>query len=403
VSRGRLIGSCLRALSRHKLRTLSMSLGSFVGVAALTFVLTIGAGAQAKLLATVRQLFGPSAIVVTSGGGFFLGGPRGPGARLTLDDAAALAEAVPEVEAWDPMQIVPAASVRRGDAGTTVRLLGLSERSERVWGRGAASGAYLDASAVAGAQRVAVIGATVARTLFGEEDPIGAEIQIGSVPFRVTGVLERLGTDIHGMDRDNEIVIPISTAMRRVMNVDTLRAVKLVVRDPARVDATADEVRRTLRERHGLAEGQPSDFTLLTSSGIEKSVAQVRRVLFLYLPLVAGIALVAGGTVAATLMLGSVNARVPEIGLRRAVGARPRDIRLQFLVETAATALAGGALGALVGVGFAWYVAARMGLSVWLAPGAVVLGLALAAAVGLMAGVVPARRAARLEPAAALR
>ena len=403
MSRGRLVRSCLSALARHKLRTVSMSLGSLVGVAALTFVLTVGAGAQAKLLQTVRQLFGPSAIVVTSGGGFFLGGPRGAAARLTLDDAAALAEAVPEIEAWDPMQIVPSASVRRGDASTTVRLLGLSERSERVWGRGAASGAYLDAASVGSAQRVAVIGATVARTLFGGEDPIGAEIQVGSVPFRVTGVLERLGTDIHGMDRDNEIVIPISTAMRRVMNVDTLRAVKLVVRDPARVDETADEVARTLRERHGLAEGQPSDFGVMTSSGVERNVAQVRRVLFLYLPLVAGIALVVGGTVAATLMLGSVNARIPEIGLRRAVGARPRDIRLQFLVETAATALAGGALGALIGVGCAWYVAGRMGISVWLAPGAVLLGLALAAAVGLLAGVVPARRAARLEPAAALR
>ncbi|MET0556809.1 MAG: ABC transporter permease, partial [Vicinamibacteria bacterium] len=321
MSRARLLRSSLKALARHQLRTASMSLGSLVGVAALTFVLTIGAGAQAKLLATVRQLFGPSAIVVTSGGGFFLGGPRGPAARLTLDDAEALAEAVPGVEAWDPMQIVPDAPVRRGDAGTNVRLLGLSERSERVWGRGAAAGTYLDAPAVVGAQRVAVIGATVARKLFGGEDPIGGEIQVGSVPFRVTGVLERLGTDIHGMDRDNEIVIPISTAMRRVMNVDTLRAVKLDVRDAARVDATADEVRRALRERHGLAEGQPSDFSLMTSSGVERNVAQVRRVLFLYLPLVAGIALVAGGTVAATLMLASVNARVPEIGLRRAVGA----------------------------------------------------------------------------------
>ncbi|MET0552800.1 MAG: FtsX-like permease family protein, partial [Vicinamibacteria bacterium] len=227
--------------------------------------------------------------------------------------------------------------------------------------------------------------------------------QVGSVPFRVTGVLERLGTDIHGMDRDNEIVIPISTAMRRVMNVDTLRAIKLVVRDADRVDAIADEVRRALRERHRLADGQPNDFSLTTSAGVERNVAQVRRVLFLYLPLVAGIALVAGGTVAATLMLASVNARVPEIGLRRAVGARPRDIRLQFLMETAATAVVGGTLGALIGCSLAWYVAARMGLSVWLAPAAVLLGLALSTAVGLLAGVVPARRAARLEPAAALR
>lgn len=403
MSRGRLLASSLRALRRHKLRTVSMSLGSVIGVCALTFVWTVGAAAQAKLLRTMRQLFGPSAIVVTSGGGFFLGGPRGPAARLTLDDAAALAEAVPAIEAWDPMQIVPGASVRRGDRSTTVRLLGLSERSLRVWGRGAAAGAYLDAAAVSGAQRVAVVGETVARRLFGDEDAIGEEIQIGSVPFRVSGVLERLGTDIHGMDRDNEIVIPISTAMRRVMNVDTLRAVKILVRDPARVEATAEEVRRTLRERHALSEGQPSDFSLMTSSGVEKTVEQVRRVLFLYLPLVAGLALLAGGTVAATLMLASVNARVGEIGLRRAVGARPRDIRLQFLAETALTAVGGGALGAVLGSALAWYVAARMGLGVVLSPAAVALGLALAAVTGLLAGVLPARRAARLPPAVALR
>jgi putative ABC transport system permease protein len=401
--RRRLLATSLRALARQRLRTVAMSLGSLIGVGALTFVLTIGAAAQAKLLQTVRSLFGPQAIVVTAGGGFFMGGPRGPAARLTLDDAAALAEAVPDVEAWDPMQVVPGAAVRRGEASTTVRLLGLSERSERVWGRGAAEGAYLDAASVGGAQRVAVVGATVARRLFGEEDPVGAEIQIGSVPFRVSGVLERLGTDIHGMDRDNEIVIPISTAMRRVMNVDTLRAVKLVVRDPARLDAAADAVRRVLRERHGLAEGQPSDFTVMTSSGVERSVQQVRRVLFLYLPLVAGIALLAGGTVAATLMLGSVSARVPEIGLRRAVGARPADIRAQFLAETAVTALGGGALGAALGSALAWIVAVHVRLPVALAPGAMLLGVLLAGAVGLVAGVVPARRAARLEPAVALR
>src|SRR5262249_45583297 len=152
------------------------------------------------------------------------------------------------------------------------------------------------------------------------------------------GVLERFGTDIHGMDRDNEIVIPISTAMRRVMNVDTIRGIKLLVRDPQRVEETAHPVTRLLREHHRLAEGQPNDFTLIASAGVQKMLGNVERVLFVYLPLVGGIALLAGGAVAATLMLASVNERVGEIGLRRAVGARPRDIRLQFLIETAVTA-----------------------------------------------------------------
>jgi putative ABC transport system permease protein len=403
MSTTRLLGSSLKALSRHKLRSTFMMMGSLIGVAALTFVLTIGAAAQAKLLDTVRQLFGPSSIVVTGGGGFFMGGPRGEAARLTLDDAAAVAEEVSEVETWDPIEVVPGSQVRRGDASATVRLLGESERSERVWDRGVSQGEYFDAAAVTGSARVALIGETVARKLFGDEDPIGAEIQIGPAQFRVTGILAREGTDIHGMDRDNEIVIPISTAMRRVMNVDTIRAVKLLVRDPNRVDETAQEVTRVLRERHALAEGQPSDFTLMTSSAVQKTVRKVQRALFVYLPLVAGISLLAGAAVAATLMLSSVNARVGEIGLRRAVGARPQDIRLQFLMETAVTAVGGGVIGAALGSGLAVFLGARMNFGVGVSPAAVALGMALAAITGLLAGVVPARRAALLEPAVALR
>ncbi len=219
----------------------------------------------------------------------------------------------------------------------------------------------------------------------------------------MTGVLERLGTDIHGMDRDNEIVIPVTTAMRRVMNVDVIRAIKLLVRDPERVDQTQKAVSRVLRGRHSLAEGQPSDFTLLSRSFVQKNVAKVQRVLFLYLPLVAAIALFAGAAVQATLMLSSVSERVAEIGLRRAVGARPADIRLQFLLETAIVAVGGGLLGAAVGSGLAIFLPARVNLGAGFSPMAVSLGLALAAGTGLLAGVLPARRAALLEPAVALR
>ena len=403
MSTVRILRSSLRAMGRHKLRSGFMMLGSVIGVAALTFVLTVGGAAQRKLLATVRQLFGPSSIVVTSGGGFFMGGPRGEAGRLTLDDARALADALPQIEAWDPMQVVVGVAVRHEEASQAVRLIGGSERAEHVWERGVSEGEYFDAQAVATSARVALVGETAARALFGDEDPLGTEVLIGSVPFRVTGVLAREGTDIHGMDRDNEVVIPISTAMRRVMNVDVIRAVKLLVRDPARVDETADEVTRLLRERHAKAEGQPSDFTLITSSFVQRNVGKVQRVLFLYLPLVAGISLLAGATVAATLMLSSVSERVGEIGLRRAVGARPRDIGLQFLLETAVTAVGGGVLGAALGSGLAVLVAARMNFGLGVSWPAVAVGLLSAGITGLVAGVLPARRAARLEPAAALR
>jgi putative ABC transport system permease protein len=403
MNTSRLLRSSLRAMARFRLRSAFLTLGSLVGVAALTFVITIGAAAQRKILATVRQLFGPSSIVVSSGGGFFMGGPRGEAARLTLDDAAALAEALPEVETWDPMQIVPEAQVRRGEAARSVRLVGASERYGHAWGRGISSGEPFDAAAVARSDRVALLGVTVARALFPDQDPVGGEVQVGSVPFRVIGVLERLGTDIHGMDRDDEIVVPISAAMRRVMNVDTIRAVKLLVRDPRQVDAVAQDVEHLLRERHRLETGQPSDFTLMSSSTVHRNVTRVERVLFLYLPLVAVLSLLAGGAVAASLMLAAVNERVPEIGLRRALGARPRDIRLQFLVEAAVTAVGGGLGGVVLGSAAAMGAAWRFGLPNGISLAAIALGLALALATGLLAGVLPARRAALLEPATALR
>src|SRR3954468_7963768 len=256
---------------------------------------------------------------------------------------------------------------------------------------------------VIGSARVGVLGETVARQLFGDEDPLGAEILIGAVRFRVIGRLEPFGTDLHGMDRDAEIVVPISTLQRRVMNVDTLGGAKLLVRDPARVDATAREVERALRERHALASGQPDDFSLITATQVQRTMRKVERVLFVFLPLAAVVALLVGSAVAASLMLASVSARVGEIGLRRAGGARPADVQLQFLLETAATALGGGLLGLLAGSGAAELIARRMSLGEVLSWKPIVLGLGAAALTGFLAGVLPARRAARLEPVDALR
>ena len=398
----RMVRHSLRTMARFKLRSGFMMLGSFIGVAALTLVLSVGEGAERKILSTVRQLFGSSSILIFSGGGRMMGGPRAGGARMTLDDIDAAAREIPAIEAWDPQQF-QGATVRYGDASGTVRLLGQSERSERVWNRSVSRGEYFDAAAVASSARVALIGETVVRELFGTEDPLGAEILVGSVRFRVIGILEPLGTDAHGMDRDDEIVIPISTAMRRVMNVDTIRGARLLVKDPSLIEATAREVRQVLRERHTLSPGQPDDFTIITPIQVQKMVSKVQKVLFRFLPLVAGISLLAGGVVAASLMLASVNDRVGEIGLRRAVGARPDDIQLQFLLETAVATLGGGLLGLALGSAAAQAIANRLALGGIFSWKAIVLGLAAAALTGLLAGVVPARRAARLQPAGALR
>jgi putative ABC transport system permease protein len=400
----RLVGHSFKALNRFRFRSAVLMLGSLIGVTALTLVVSVGKGAERKMLATVRQLFGGSSILLITGGGRILGGPRPGAARLTLDEVAASVRQLPEVEAWDPQQGLTGEPVRTSSgATTTARVLGESERFERVWNRSVVQGEPFDAAAVAGSARVALIGSTVARDLFGAEDPLGAEIQIGSVRFRVIGLLEPFGTDAHGMDRDAEIVVPLTTLQRRVMNVDTISGAKLLVRNPARVEETAKALKALLRERHALAKGQPNDFTVITATQVQKMVGKVQRVLFVFLPLVAAVSLVVGCVVAASLMLASVSARVGEIGLRRAVGARPWDIQLQFLLETAVTSLGGGVLGLVAGLGLAQWAAQRFTLGGVFSWQAILLGLGASALTGLLAGVAPARRAARLAPADALR
>ena len=400
---GRLVRHSFRSMRRYKLRSAFIMLGSFVGAAALTLVVATGQAAERKVLTTVEQLFGASSIVVMAGGTQLLSGARGNAARLTLDDLEAVSEALPQIEAWDPQQALPNASVRAEGATATARVLGASERSEHVWNRGVARGAYFDAPDVARSARVALIGETVAHELFGDADPLGAELLIGNVPFRVAGVLERFGTDLHGMDRDDEIVVPISTMMRRVLNVDTIAAAKLLVRDPRDVAATAKEVERVLRERHALAAGRPNDFAIISATGVQKMVDKTQRTLALYLPLAAAIVLLVAAIVAATLMLASVNERVSEIGLRRAVGARVEDVQLQFVVETAATMLLGALAGIVAGCILAQLAANRLHLGDVLSWRAALVVLAVSAITGVLAGVIPARRAAKLDPATALR
>ena len=398
----RLVRHSAGMMGRHKLRTTFMMVGSFIGVAALTLVLSVGQAVKQKMLAMVRQVFGEASIMVMDGGGHMFGGPRNPGTRLKLDDMQAIAAEVSGIENWDPQQGL-SATVRRGDASDSAQVLGVTERYEQVWDRSATRGALFDTAAVKASQRVAIIGQTVAGKLFSDEDLIGSDIQIGSVPFRVIGVLERWGTDPHGMDRDNEIVVPISTLMRRLTNVDTITGAKLVVTRGSNEDQMVKQIREILRSRHSLAAAQPDDFSILTASEVRQMMAAIERVLSLYLPMVAAISLMVGAIVSASLMFASVSDRAGEIGLRRAIGARTEDIRLQFLVETASTTVAGGAGGIVLGYVLAQWSATRLhldGVAPW---SAALMGIAASILVGLAAGLLPARRAARLSPVDALR
>jgi putative ABC transport system permease protein len=399
----KLVGQAFTMLTRYKLRSGFIMLGTLIGVAALTFVISVGGGVQRKMLDTMRQLFGASSITVLTGGAQLLGGPRAEAARLTIDDIEAVSDEVAGIEIWDPQQAIPAAAIRRGDANSTARVLGQSERSERVWNRSVIAGEYFDDVAVRNSSRVALIGPTVAKNLFGTDNPLDQEIMIESVSFTIIGILEPFGTDVHGMDRDNEVVVPISTLMRRMLNTDSIILAKFLVSDPQRVTETANEIERALRAKHAIPAARPADFSLLTAVEVQRMAARAERILRLYLPLGSIVILLVSGAVTAALMLASVGERVGEIGLRRAVGARTEDIRWQFLIETTTTTLSGGLLGVLIAFIAARWAADRLQLGESFSWQAVALGLVAAIATGLLAGVLPALKATRLRPADALR
>lgn len=404
MNKARLIRNSVRMMTRYRLRTGFMMLGSLVGVTALTLVVSVGQAFEGKMLTMFSRIFGDSAIMINDGGSRMMSGPHGPGIRLKIDDIDGLTKEIPGVQVWDPEQQLSGVDLKHGatsDSAASVE--GHSERFAQVWGRGVTEGEYFDAAAVLGSARVALIGQTVAKELYPNQDPVGADLEIGSVPFRVIGVLEPWGTNPHGMDQDNLVVVPVTTLMRRLTNVDTISTAKLIMNDPNQASHVSEGIRQILRQRHALGAGQPDDFTILTPVDVQKEIGGIKRVLFLYLPLVAGISLLVGGIVSASLMLVSVNERIGEIGLRRAVGASPGAIRLQFLMETVATTLAGGIGGMALGYAGSQVAATQMHLENVLVWNAVFLGIAVSILVGLLAGVAPAVRAARLNPIDALR
>ncbi|MFC1790972.1 ABC transporter permease [Gemmatimonadota bacterium] len=401
----RLIRHGLRSMGRHRLRTFFMMLGTFVGVLALTVVVAIGQGTRDAVLGNIQRMFAGSSILLSAGGGGMMGGPRGEGptTTLTLEDMEEIQSSVPGIRIYDPMVQVGSREVVYQGSSSSVRILGHSQNHQVVWDRGVSRGAFFGEGEVRSSARVALVGETLVREVFQGADPIGLQLRIGSVPFDVIGVLDSMGIDPHGWDRDNEVIVPYTTAMRRLMNVDYIGTAKILVTDDEDLDAAVSAIGDLLRERHALAEDEPDDFSMITPVQVREMVGSMNRIFTLFLPLLAGVSLLIGGIVVANLMLMGVNERRSEIGLRKAVGARGRDIWMQFLLESALVTMAGGVLALMAGAGLLGIISQGMELPSIMPWEAATLGLAAAVAVGFLAGVAPARRAADLDPVTTLR
>lgn len=391
-------------LAAHRLRTLLSVSGLLVGVAALMVMVAVGQGAERRVLERVRAL-GTNVLVVSAAPAPRVAGrARQVGTLTSLRpaDAHAIQEASALAAAAAPMVTQSLVAHWEG-RNTTIAVTGTSEAGLGIRAIRPASGRLFDEAEDRERRRVAVLGRTVARNLFGEVDPVGHEIRIERVPFQVIGVMRPRGTDVGGTDLDNMALIPLGTAMRRLLNIPYVHALFVQARSTADLEALEAEVREILLRRHGVRSGLPKPFVIQNQAVLlrtERGAAQAMKRLTIG---IAALALVVGGIGIVALLLISINERVREIGLRRAVGARRRDIQLQFVLEAALLSAAGGTAGVVAGVAAAG-LAALLGpwdlVISWPAAG---LGVACSALLGLGVGMVPATRAASLEPIQALR
>ena len=380
------------ALLASRLRSGLTMLGVIIGVAAVVILVAIGTGAKQKVEEQVEGL-GSNLLLIVPGRVDFGAAPTV--SRLRLDDVEAVTRIV-----GDRNRIAVATSsgetVRAGTRSRFTSVNGVLETTPRVFVRDIARGAYLSRSDVDVARRVAVLGSAVADTLFGERDPVGAQVTIAGVRFRVVGVFAPLGQSL-GVDRDDEVHIPITTALRVF---DTSRVDAMAVKAPDRdsLDELGRRIVAELNERH-----PESEFSAVTQEQILGVLGDILGILTGVLAAIAGISLLVGGVGVSNIMLVSVRERTREIGLRKAVGARPRDISVQFLIEAVLLTTIGGIAGIGLGIGSALLVAALSPVPAVITWWSVALAFGVSAAVGIIFGVVPAHRAGRLDPVVALR
>jgi len=398
----------LRALLVNKLRSALTMLGVIIGVGAVIAMVSVGAGAQARVTERIQSL-GSNLLIVISGS-VTTGGVRlGHGSRLSLteDDARAIEREIPSVQVAAP-SIRGGAQAVFGNLNWSTAVYGATPDyfTARDWSL--AAGRFFTAQDAAGTAKVALLGQTVVEKLFGGTDPVGQTIRVRKVPFTVVGVLERKGQTGWGHDQDDVIIVPLASAKTKVLgtseaNPRAVGAISIKVREAETMKETERQVRALLRQRHNLQPGQDDDFSIRNLSDILEAREESSRVLTFLLAAIASVSLLVGGIGIMNIMLVSVTERTREIGLRMAVGARGRDIMVQFLVEALTLSLIGGLIGVALGLSGSYGIAHFAEWPVLILPDSILLAFGFAGAVGIFFGFYPARKAARLNPIEALR
>jgi len=390
-------------LAAHKLRTLLSITGIVVGIATVVLMVSAGRGAEKKILDRIRDM-GTNLIVVNAGQTRIVAGRQRQTSMVTtleIDDAQAIAAECASVKLAAPA-VTKKLSTRWEDENANTNVIGITPEGFRIRNIAIAEGRMFDSEEDRARRRVAVLGPTAAVNLFGQADPLGLQIRIGRVPFEVIGMTESKGMDANGVDQDDLILVPLGSAMRRLFNVDHIDTVYVQAESAEALDCAETEIRHLIRQRHRLRE-KPDDFTIQNQATLLAAEREAAQSMTLLIGSVAAISLVVGGIGILAVMLIAVRERTPEIGLRRALGATRRDIRLQFLLESGLLAGSGGVIGVVAGVAAAVAVSQLGFWETIISWPAALAGFGFSVAVGLVFGICPAVRAAALEPIEALR
>ncbi|MDU4962517.1 MAG: ABC transporter permease [Sporomusaceae bacterium] len=397
------VAIALNALLGNKLRSILTMLGIIIGVGAVIAMISLGMGVRQQVQNSISGL-GSNLIMVSPGAARTAGVRQAAGSNTSLDmkDAQAIARDVSGVTAVAPAvsrqyQLVAGNQNWNTQVqGTTPEFLGV--RNMTVEG-----GSFFTDRAVDARERVAVIGSTVAGSLFPNSSPIGQTIRINQSPFRVIGVLASKGQSAGGGDQDDIVLIPITTAQERLMGITYVQLINIQAESEAVIYQVQDEVTSLLRARHGLRTDQEDDFTVRNLVSVMETAAEATGTITLLLGNIAAISLLVGGIGIMNIMLVSVTERTREIGIRKALGAKHRDILLQFLIEAVVIGVLGGVIGILLGVGASGIISAFAGWNTVISPLSIAAAFAFSVAIGMFFGIYPAQKAARLDPIVALR
>jgi putative ABC transport system permease protein len=400
--------AAFQAILANALRSILTMLGIIIGVAAVIAMVAIGSGARARVNDQIRSLGANLAVI--SAGNVQMGGVRlgaGAASSLTDEDARAIKREIDGVEAAAPFIRAQAQAIYQGaNWSTGIQAVDNDFFAAREWD--VSSGRLFDPEELRRGEIVAILGQTVATTLFGTDDPIDQVVRVRNTPFRIIGVAAPKGQSAFGQDQDDVIFVPLETGRRRIMGRNYARdrsvaSIFVKFSEESAMTNGIEEIRALLRQRHRLPEESEDDFTVRNLTEIANTATASARTLSFLLAAVAAVSLLVGGIGIMNIMLVSVTERTREIGLRLAVGARPRDVLAQFLIEATTLAALGGAVGVALGLGIALTIASTAGWPMLVAPESILVAVGVSGLVGVFFGFYPARRAARLDPIEALR